>query len=207
MWSHDGRHLFFTSQRAGRDELYRIGADGEAEEVIFTPPRGGFARDVDEVNRIVIQDRGGLFAYGLEGDDEGWPLAENGSASEWLDLVSPNGRWLAYTANETGRDEIYVTAFPHPGRRWAVSQGGGVRPRWSADGNELFYVGDGGRLFALAVVTEGTFSAGEPVVLFDLDGATHYDVAPDGRRFLVNVPLPEPAELNVVMDWRNSLPR
>jgi dipeptidyl aminopeptidase/acylaminoacyl peptidase len=207
MWSDDGRHVFFTSRRAGRDALHRISADGKAEEVVFTPPRGGFTRDVDESHGIVVQDRGGLVAYALKGDAGGWPLAENGSASEWLDLVSPNGRWLAYSANETGRDEIYVAAFPHPGRRWPVSRGGGVRPRWSADGKELFYVGADGRLFAVPVVTEGSFRADEPVVLFDLDGATHYDVSPDGRRFLVNVPLPEPPELNVVMDWKAALTR
>ena len=81
-----------------------------------------------------------------------------------------------------------------------------LRPRWTADGNELFYIGTDGFLYTVPVDTGVTFSSGEPVALFDLDGAVSYDVAPDGR-ILVNVPLPEPPELNVVMDWTTALPR
>jgi len=151
-----------------------------------------------------VYEASGLFVHHLEGESEDRRLVENATATTWLNLVSPNGKWIAYSANETGQEEIYVTAFPNPSRRWPVSRGGGVRPRWSADGTELYYVGADGRLF---VVTEETFHPGETFPLFDLQGASHYDVAPDRQRFLVNVPLPEPPELNVVMDWKTALPQ
>jgi len=206
IWSDDGQELFFSSQRSGSSyELYRIRAfDGEEPELVF--PNSGIVLDVVERERAIVRCCSNLRIYHLDGAWKPRLVADNTSVSQWISLVSPNGKWIAYRARESGRDEVYVTSFPERGRQWAVSTGGGLRPRWTADGNELFYIGTDGFLYTVPVDTGVTFSSGEPVALFDLDGAVSYDVAPD-RRILVNVPLPEPPELNVVMDWTTALPR
>jgi Tol biopolymer transport system component len=108
--------------------------------------------------------------------------------------LSRDGKWLAYASDESGEWEIYVTSFPGAAGKWQVSQGGGTEPRWRADGKELFYINAKGTLMSVQVNTEGGFSTGTPVDLFPLGGRApisssdlfSYDVAPDGKRFLVN---------------------
>ncbi len=134
--------------------------------------------------------------------------------SEWAAKFSPNGRWLAYQSNESGRYEIYVRAFPGPGVKWQVSNGGGTVPVWRADGKELFYAGTD-RLMSVTVETEGGFRHDTPVHLFDLDttvlsdDSQFYDAAPDGRRFLVMEPAEDAvgadASVTLVQGWRALL--
>ena len=115
-------------------------------------------------------------------------------ASETNGQISPNGKWLAYASNETGDWEIYVTTFPNPVGKRQVSRGGGTEPRWRGDGKEIFYIGPKGILTAVEVSTEGTFSTGAASPLFQVRGRAPisssdlftYDVARDGKRFLVN---------------------
>ena len=90
--------------------------------------------------------------------------------------------------------EVYVTTFPNPAGKWQVSRGGGTEPRWRGDGKEIFYISPKGALTAVEISTEGTFSSGAQSVLFQMHGRTSigssdlftYDVARDGKRFLVN---------------------
>ena len=115
-------------------------------------------------------------------------------ASERNGQISPDGRCVAYASNETGDWEIYVTTFPNAVGKWQVSRGGGTEPRWRGDGKEIFYIGPKGTLTAVEVSTEGTFSSGGPSPLFQAHGRAPvsvsdlftYDVAKDGKRFLVN---------------------
>jgi eukaryotic-like serine/threonine-protein kinase len=133
--------------------------------------------------------------------------------------LSPNARWIAYTSNETGRPQILVQSFPDPSRaRAQVSHTGGILPRWSRDGRELFYVDDG-RIFAVPVRTTSTFEFGPSTDVFGavvlgqgppgyLTGPAYpYDVTPDGQRFLVSsFPLPDPgAPITVVTNWTARL--
>jgi serine/threonine-protein kinase len=103
--------------------------------------------------------------------------------------VSPDGRFLAYSSDESGRNEIYVRPFPHGEGRWQISVNGGDNARWSPKGNELFYL-QGSRLMAVPVVAQPSFTPGTPKELFsgqrmDVYGHSLYDVAPDGKRFVV----------------------
>jgi len=117
-----------------------------------------------------------------------------GQASETNGQISPDGKWVAYASNETGDWEVYVTTFPNPVGKWQVSRGGGTEPRWRGDGKEIFYIGPKGALTAVEVSTEATFSTGAASPLFQVRGRAPissadlftYDVAPDGKRFLVN---------------------
>jgi len=116
------------------------------------------------------------------------------AANETNGQISPDGKWVAYASNESGDWEIYVTNFPGAAAKWQVSRGGGTEPRWRGDGKEIFYLGPKSMLTAVSVSADGTFSTGTPVPLFQVHGRAPisstdlytYDVAKDGKRFLVN---------------------
>jgi eukaryotic-like serine/threonine-protein kinase len=128
--------------------------------------------------------------------------------------ISPNGRWLAYTSNESGQYEVYVVPFPNTATaKWAVSTHGGTEPLWSHSGKELFYRDVAGNLIAVKVRSTPTFSPGRSTVLFPAaayfswaNGA-QYAVAPDDRRFIMirRVAGSAPEELVVVDNWFEEL--
>ncbi|MDP9162456.1 MAG: protein kinase [Acidobacteriota bacterium] len=107
---------------------------------------------------------------------------------------SPDGKWIAYAADESGVWEVYVTSFPGTAGKWQVSRGGGTEPRWRGDGKELFYIAPSGMLMAVPVNAEDIFATGTPTPLFQIHGRAPisstdiftYDVTKDGKRFLVN---------------------
>lgn len=130
--------------------------------------------------------------------------------TEGAPSFSPDGRWMAYLSDESGRPEIYVQPYPGPGGKWQISTDGGTEPLWARNGRELFYRSDR-RMLAVAVTTGSSFSAAKPTVLFEGDyeasvfplTGTAYDVTPDGQRFLMVKPVPEaasdPPQINVVL--------
>jgi hypothetical protein len=114
--------------------------------------------------------------------------------------VSPDGKWIAYQSNETGRAEIYVKSFPEGPGKWQVSTDGGLWPRWRGDGKELYFVAAPNVMAADIQVTGGSVQPGVPRSLFTLTadpsltagqpvGYLRYAVAPDGQRFLIPVPM------------------
>ena len=131
-------------------------------------------------------------------------------------VFSPDGRWVAYHSNESGRAggaEVYVKPFPGPGQRWQISTDGGYGAAWSPDGHELFYI-RGRQLMAVDVRTKPTFNAGTPYVLFEgpyvHQSGPDYDMAPDGERFVMllrdesGTPLAG-REINIVLNWLEGL--
>ena len=129
---------------------------------------------------------------------------------------SPDGRWLAYASDESGRFEIYVQPFPGPGGKLQVSTDGGTEPLWARNG-ELFYR-NGNRLMAVETKTDPTFSASTPKLLFEGPcergagaGGTNYAVTGDGQGFvMVKASGPEgsaPTQINVVLNWFEELKR
>jgi serine/threonine-protein kinase len=122
---------------------------------------------------------------------------------------SPDGRWVAYVSNESGRVEVFARPFPGPGAKWQISTEGGSRPRWSRNGRELFYRQDD-KLMAVEVETKPTFRAGKPRMLFEGPYLGSYDVAPDGSRFLMIKEDPAesgPTHVNVVLNWFEEVKR
>ena len=133
--------------------------------------------------------------------------------AEYNPRFSPDGQWLAYVSNESGREEIYVRHFPDPGAKWQISTDGGYAPVWLRDGQELFYR-RADKTMAVDVRTRPAF--GSPRVLFEAryptstTGVSGYDVFPDGRRFLrPQQPEPEQAatQVNVVINWFEDVKR
>ncbi len=118
----------------------------------------------------------------------------SGKGSEANGQISPDGKWVAYASDESGAWEIYVTSFPGAVGKWQVSRGGGTEPRWRGDGKEIFYIAPSGILTAVPVDAQSVFATGTPVPLFQVRGRAPisstdvftYDVAKDGKRFLVN---------------------
>jgi len=116
------------------------------------------------------------------------------AGSETNGQISPDGKWATYASDESGNWEIYVTSFPGAAGKWQVSRGGGTEPRWRGDGKEIFYIAPSGVLMAVPVNGESIFATGTPTPLFQIHGRAPisstdvftYDVAKDGKRFLVN---------------------
>jgi hypothetical protein len=128
---------------------------------------------------------------------------------------SPDGKWVAYASNETGKWQIYVTSFPEARGRWQISTGGGEQPRWRGDGKELFYLSSDEKMMAVPVTTGMNFDAGTPGALFQATPRQPipsyelfvYDVSRDGQRFLINTQInqPETAPMSVLLNWPAKL--
>jgi serine/threonine-protein kinase len=126
---------------------------------------------------------------------------------------SPDGRWVAYVSDESGRFEIYIRPYPGPGGKWQISAEGGGEPHWSRSGRELFYR-DEDKMMIVDVETKPTFRPARPRTLFEgrylLLDFNDYDVAPDGMRFLMIKPDPAEsgaAHVNVVLNWFEDVKR
>jgi Tol biopolymer transport system component len=133
---------------------------------------------------------------------------ESESGSTWGGELSPDGRWLAYASDETGRAEIYIMPFPEGGGRWQVSPSGGEEIAWRADGKELFYLGLDGSLMAADIrLSQDNLQVGTVRNLFRIPTATtpgtRFDVFPDGQTFILNRSLvdAENEPVNVLMNW------
>jgi Tol biopolymer transport system component len=136
---------------------------------------------------------------------------------------SPDGRWLAYTSNESGRLEVYVQPFPGPGGKWQISTEGGTEPVWNPNGRELFYRDAENKMMAVDVSQSRdsnravSLSAGRPRMLFEgpyepsTTNVANYDVSPDGRRFLMLKAVEQQGqaatEIHVVLNWFEELKR
>ena len=129
--------------------------------------------------------------------------------------LSPDGHWIAYASDESGRSEIYVQPFPGLGGKWQISTDGGGHAVWARNGRELFYR-NGDKMMVVEVTTQPNFAPGSPKALFEGQfytaglGNTSYDVAPDGQHFLMIQPVePEQGvtQINVVLNWFEELKR
>jgi len=219
VWSPDDTRVVFSSNRTSGGDLYVKASSGAGNEVrVFASSDRKTATQWPSDGRVLF----GVFAAGMTSIDM-WSLSlPDGKATPLLQTefsesggqLSPDGRWLAYHSNESGRMEIYVQPFPGPGAKWRVSRDGGQYPRWRGDGKELFFVAGDRALMAVDVVGGSTFAAGDPKPLFlvhprarTLDSP--YDVTADGRRFLVSVTSGEEAAspITLVVDWLAGLKR
>jgi len=241
VWTPDGRRIIFASQRAGASNLFIQAADGTGVVERLTTGAD------DQTPAWVAPDWTGVVGWTVapktKGDIVWFPLEKSAMRSgsgppsavslaggetivstpamEFHPEVSPDGRYMAYQSNESGRLEIYVRPFPRVNDgRWQVSTGGGMRAVWGRNGRELFFVDPANMLTAVPVQTSGaTFVMGNPAKLFEtafavtLNAPRDYDVAPNGQRFLmINESLARdrnamPAGMVVVQNWTEELKR
>jgi Tol biopolymer transport system component len=149
-----------------------------------------------------------IWILAMDGKREPQPFLKT-SFNENLAEFSPDGRWIAYCSNESGRDEVYVRPFPGPGGITKISTTGGFLPVWAPDGRELFYrIED--KMMVVAIDTKPTFTAGKPELLFESPSTIveRYSISPDGQRFIMieegeySTP---PTQLNIILNWFEEL--
>jgi DNA-binding SARP family transcriptional activator/Tol biopolymer transport system component len=218
-WTPDGRSVTFSSAPAtGATDLWTERADGSAPAVmqlhekrsLYNPGWSPDGKWLIFRTDVSSPGSGDILAIRPGIDTAPVPVVAT-TFTELAPALSPNGRWLAYSSNETGEDEIYVVPFPNTGAgKWAISEGGGTEPLWSHRGSELFYRAASGDLVAVAIHTQPRFSLGRSTALFpaarftSLRASPQYAVAPDDRRFLM-IRAGAPDKLIVVENWFEEL--
>ncbi len=217
IWTPDCTRVTFSSDRAGTWDLFWKPADnsGPAESLLtaeheqiadsWTPD--GQLLIFEETHPTTGRD---IWVLPLEGKRTPWTYLQT-PFDEWSPLVSPDGRWLVYVSDRSGRAEVYVGAFPDPRGQWQVSSGGGKEPLWAPNGRELFYR-SGSKIVAVAVEMEPVFTVGTREVLFEEPYMVHplqtnYDIHPDGERFVMIKREEASPQLIVVLNWFEELKR
>jgi len=225
VWTPDGRQLIVSSEREGGRNLFSQAADGSDAGVRLTrSPNTQFPTSVSpDGTRLVFTEiatatgAGDVMQLRLDGTRAVTPLVQT-PFSERNGEVSPDGRWLAYDANDSDRFEIYVRPFPDVTKGvWPVSTDGGTRPLWARNSHELFYLTNTGAVMRVGVVGGPTWAATTPTKLFDggygsapFHSGRTYDVSPDGQRFLMvkdGDAQATPASMVVVLNWTEELKR
>jgi serine/threonine-protein kinase len=234
-WTQDGRLIYAGADSVaafltGRSEVRHVPADQSAAPATLLAASDRGALMPTSISRDGTTLAGTWLAPGTTRDvvavtlSDAW-VADLGGAGEPRNFVptgfdesnaafSPDGRYVAYTSNESGREEIYVVPYPGPGSKSPVSRGGGTFANWNPNGRELFYVSADNELMAVNVDTTGGFRAlSTPNRLFVLppffpDRGFPYDVSADGTRFLVIKPTAtQQAEIRIVVNWIDEIER
>jgi len=220
IWHPDGSRIAFSSSRAGSFDLFqKISSGAGKDEVLLRSDLAKYTQDWSKDGRFILysvvdpRTKLDLWALPLE-DRKPFPFLQS-EFNEGQGQFSPDGRWVAYTSDETGKLEIYVQPFPAADAKWPISSEGGVQPRWRRDGKELFYLTPDGKMMAVEVKSGPVFQTGVPKPLFDSQvfagGAStasfRYAVGANGQRFLVNTANERAGGgvLAVVVNWAAKL--
>jgi len=220
VWTPDGKRIAFSSDREGALNIFWKMADGSggldrltSSERIQAPfswsPNGQL------LSFLQYDPAPAIWVLRLS-DRKAQPFLQT-AANEGAPEFSPDGRWIAYASDESGRREVYVQPYPGPGGKWQISTDGGSEPVWSRNGRELFYR-TGDKVMAVEIATEPGFSAGKPKMLFEghylsttSEPGPYFDVSPDGQKFLMLKPVTQeqatPTQINVVLNWTEELKR
>jgi Tol biopolymer transport system component len=214
VWTADGEWVVYNSNRGGVIGTWRQRADGSGEPELLvedTWPTDASGEGVLSLRATSQAGAAGVLTYDLRDGSLTDFVVTN--AREHMARFSPDGRWLAYTSNESGRDEVYVRPYPRTeGVARLVSLGGGAGPVWAPDGATLYYRGEAGDIMAVRTTTSPTFTAGRPQPVFRYLGRFRmsgtdvaYDIDPAGSRFIMVSELDDPtwfaSRINIVQNW------
>jgi Tol biopolymer transport system component len=230
VWSPDGSRVAFVGSRAGGTGIYQKAANGAGKEqaLVDATAEPKLPNDWSRDGRFLLYTQRSPRSHA---DLYVLPLADNGTPSgaatafaktefsEEQGRFSPDAHWIAYASDESGRSEVYIRPFPVPengGSKLPISHDGGIQPRWRRDGKELFYSSLDGKLMAADITQGPTFKAGVPRALFELPVAQiglnqqalrvfGWEVAPDGKRVLVDTGTTSSEPITVVLNWTAEL--
>jgi eukaryotic-like serine/threonine-protein kinase len=229
-WTPDSKRIAFQSNKEGQNNIFWQLADGSgglerlttSENATSSPSPSSWYRDGQLLAFSEITPATGSDIWVLRMSD---PSAGSGQVrkaqpflrtpfNEGAPRFSPDGRWLAYPSDESGRYEIYVQPYPGPGGKWQISTEGGTEPVWNPNGRELFYR-NGDKMIAVDIATQPGFTVGKPRMLFagpyvpTVTMFPNYDMSPDGQRFLMLKPSESTetarTQINVVLNWFEEL--
>jgi serine/threonine protein kinase/Tol biopolymer transport system component len=224
VWSPDGRYVAFFSQRDGIGRPFQRAASGTGHDEVLSKPVGepptptvveDWSRDGRYLTLRTVdpKTKSDIWVLPLNPDKPGdwkpFPYLQT-EFDERFGRLSPDGRWLAYTSDESKRNEVYVRSFPTSGAKWPVSTNGGERSVWSRDGKELYFLSPDGAMMAAEVKSGSKFETGVPKSLFKVRFArgidSWFDVSTDGR-FLIPVQVEQTAKvpITVVVNWQAGL--
>jgi Tol biopolymer transport system component len=220
VWSPGGHTIVFGSSRRGHFDLYRKSANGSgAEEPLYIDNLEKFPTSISPDGKFLLYHTNGDPKTGFDLWILPDPLGPPGTAKPYSLLqsqsneqnaqFSPDGHWIAYQSDETGRAEIYVAPFPGPGGKRQISTSGGVQARWRIDGREIFYIAPQKLMAVEVTIKGGEIQTGEVRPLFGplLTGIGYqYDVSADGQRILAVMPRQNASEpLTIVQNWPAGL--
>jgi Tol biopolymer transport system component len=222
VWSPDGGKIAFFSLRQG-DPGIRVapatgGATDELVLKINRPVNVAVPTDWSRDRHFIAYTQGSantdVWILPLAGDRKPFPLASSSFAEDGA-TFSPDGRWIAYSSNESGQYQVYVQPFPPSGGKIQISRNGGGQPMWRGDGRELFFIAPDSAMMAATIDASRQFQAGVPQALFAshaagaVQGRRQYAVTKDGKRFLVLAlqPAAGSAPLTVVVNWLAAVQR
>jgi eukaryotic-like serine/threonine-protein kinase len=217
-WSPNGKQLAYahSSQQAPGDHMYLLNPDGTGKEEALEKPiiesLGNYPSSWSPDGQVLLfdhLDKAGKFsiwALPLSGDRKPYAFVESQFNSQ-MGKFSPDGHWVAYVSNDSGKDEVYVAPFPGPGARVQVSSGGGSQPRWRRDGQELFYLSPELKMMAAQLTaTAGDSRVGSARMLFTISALGGYDVAADGQKFIIAQDSEQTSTfLTIVTNWSAEL--
>jgi eukaryotic-like serine/threonine-protein kinase len=219
-WAPDGKTIFYSSNLKGISHIYAKATDGSSAEraVLETNDVSEFPDSLSPDGRYLSYTRRlkgevpyHIWVLPLFGDGKPFPIVQT-NFDDGYSQISPDGKWMAYQTNESGRREVYITAFPGGGAKWQVSTTGGTSAKWRGDGKELFFLDPSDKIVAVDVNTSGNaVRLGVPHELFQTVGIQReygpFDVTADGKKFLLNSGnLKEGTDpLTLVVNWPAEL--
>jgi Tol biopolymer transport system component len=221
VWAPDGSRIVWSSSRdGGVSNLYQKAASRAGEDtLLLKSDHPQYPTDWSRDGRFIIyrQDdpktKSDVWVLPMTGSDKAKPVVQT-DANEITGTISPDGQWLSYASDASGRYEVYVQGFPGGGGKRQVSTGGGTHPRWRRDGRELFYYAGDGKLMAAQIRSGDSFEVDAAISLFEFRSGTvsalwaPYTVTADGQRFLIIATVVEPnAPLTVVVNWAAGAPK
>ena len=216
LWSPDGSQLlYFSDGTASRGMHVKSATGAGGDQLLLTATDDLTPTDWSKDGRYVIYEVAPLtghqevWALPMSGDRKAFPFLQ-GPYNQSQGQLSPDGKWLAYTSDESGRPEVYVQTFPEHGGKWQISTSGGLDPHWRGDGKELYYLSSDQRMMTVSIAAGPSFEADVPRPLFPVQvlfpgtgPRTHYAVTEDGQRFLVAAPQGSEtlSGTQVVLNW------